>query len=122
VANPQPPHPRSIPIVVGGHSPAAARRAARRGDGYFFPGDLSSTIRSEGETDALKEMLEVMRRECEAIGRDPTEIEITVGASGGTQESIEQLVALGVSRIVIGAPVLDKLERRLSNFDWMLNP
>jgi len=122
VANPQPPHPRSIPIVVGGHSPAAARRAARRGDGYFFPGDLSSTIRSEGETDALKEMLEVMRRECEAIGRDPAEIEITVGASGGTQESIEQLAAMGVNRIVIGAPVLDKLERRLSNFDWMLNP
>jgi len=122
VANPQPPTPRSIPIVVGGHSPAAARRAARRGDGYFFPGDLSSTIRSEGETDALKEMLDIMRRECELIGRDPAEIEITVGASGGTQDSIEQLAAMGVDRIVIGAPVLDKLERRLSNFDWMLNP
>lgn len=121
VSNPQPPTPRSIPIVVGGHSATAARRAARRGDGYFFPGSLSSEINSGGDAGALAKMLDVIKQECEEIGRDPAEIEITVGASGGTQESIEELAALGVHRVVIGAPAADKLERRLGNFEWLLS-
>ena len=36
-SNPRPVQPGGVPIVVGGHSAPAARRAARLGDG-FFPG------------------------------------------------------------------------------------
>ena len=34
-SNPKPAQPDGVPILVGGHSAAAARRAGRLGDGYF---------------------------------------------------------------------------------------
>ena len=43
----------SVPIVIGGHSPAAAKRAGRLGDG-FFPG--------KGSNEELAELFEIMRR------------------------------------------------------------
>ena len=45
-----PPVNGTIPIVIGGHTPAAARRAGRRGDG-FFPG--SGTIEELTELFAI---------------------------------------------------------------------
>src|SRR5690242_17508373 len=52
----------AVPIIVGGHSEAAARRAGRLGDG-FFP-----SIGAQVDTMPL---LEVVRRSAEAAGRDP---------------------------------------------------
>jgi alkanesulfonate monooxygenase SsuD/methylene tetrahydromethanopterin reductase-like flavin-dependent oxidoreductase (luciferase family) len=50
----------TIPVVVGGHSKPAARRAGRFGDG-FFPADPRK----------LPELLPVMRAAAEEAGRDP---------------------------------------------------
>ena len=86
------PHDGSPPIVVGGHSHAAARRAGRLGDG-FFP----------GRQEILGELIETMRTMAELAGRDPDAIEITTGAAM-SPEKRQALVELGVSRMVFPPP------------------
>jgi probable F420-dependent oxidoreductase len=82
---------RRIPIVLGGHSELAARRAGRLGDG-FFPG------RSKPEEVAA--LLQVMRQAAEDAGRDPAGIELTLGAPPDPA-FVERLLPLGVDRIVL---------------------
>jgi hypothetical protein len=85
----------SVPVVVGGHSPAAARRAGRVGDG-FFPG--------KGDLPAL---LEEVRKSAAEAGRDPDAIEITwsgasvLGGGEGAVDEVGRLAELGVSRLVV---------------------
>lgn len=77
-----------VPIIVGGHSPAAARRAGRLGDGFFpargAPAELFAMAR-----DAARE-----------AGRDPDKLEITVGLPEKL-EDIPALAAMGVSRVLV---------------------
>lgn len=86
----------NIPIVVGGHSKAAARRAGRLGDG-FFPG--------KGDHGELAELIAVMRAGAIEHGRDPDAIEITAGGNGalgrGALDEVKALADLGVSRVII---------------------
>ena len=84
----------SVPIIVGGHSEPAARRAGRLGDG-FFP----------ARHDQLERLLEVMHASAEAAGRDGSSIEVTTGAARDA-EGQARLAALGVSRITIPPPAL----------------
>ena len=83
----------NVPIVVGGHTEAAARRAGRLGDG-FWPG--------RGD---LGHLMGVMRQEAEAHGRDPDDIEVTWAGDLATGEdpvqAAEGLRALGVGRVVV---------------------
>jgi probable F420-dependent oxidoreductase len=83
----------SVPIVIGGHTEAAARRAGRLGDG-FFP--------AKGETEHL---IEVMRDTARDAGRDPDAIEITTGGGDvfgpGALDSVAKLADIGVERIVV---------------------
>ncbi len=95
----------TVPIVVGGHSKRAAQRAARIGDG-FFPGN--------GGLDELEAVFGLMRAECAAIGRDPNEVELT-GSGGGrdldaVSARVEQLQALGVSRVILPPLPGDRLD------------
>ena len=77
-----------IPIVVGGDTLAAARRAGRPGDGYFP---------ARGAPVAL---FDAMRRAAEAAGRNPADIELTVSAPSEPDE-IEALARLGVTRVAV---------------------
>lgn len=88
---PQPVQPGGVPIVVGGHTNAAARRAGRLGDG-FFP--------AQGGVDELPALLDVMKKAAAEAGRDGDAIEVTAGASFDV-EVIKQLADLGVSRLMI---------------------
>jgi probable F420-dependent oxidoreductase len=92
---PQPAQP-NVPIVVGGHSKVAARRAGRLGDG-FFPG--------RGSHEELAELIDLMRTTAVEHGRDPDAIEVTSGGNGalgsGALDEIKQLEDLGVSRVII---------------------
>ena len=94
----------TVPIVIGGHSGRACKRAARLGDG-FFPGS--------GGLDELRQSFDTMRAECESIGRDPAEIELSAGGFGRTLDDmckrVEQLQALGVSRVLTSPLPGDKL-------------
>jgi probable F420-dependent oxidoreductase len=85
---------RRIPIIIGGHTKVAARRAGRLGDG-FFP--------AKGDT---MELMQVMREAAVEAGRDPAAIEMTAGAppevfGEGGAEKLAELEAAGVSRVVI---------------------
>jgi probable F420-dependent oxidoreductase len=84
---PLPPE-RRIPIVVGGDTVAAARRAGRLGDGYF-PARTPSP-----------ELLDEMRRAAEMAGRDPQTVEITVAAPPDVAE-IESLARQGIARVAV---------------------
>ncbi|MBY0400278.1 LLM class F420-dependent oxidoreductase [Myxococcota bacterium] len=90
-SNPKPVQPR-IPIVIGGHTKGAARRAARLGDG-FFP----------ARSDTLAECMTELTAECARIGRDPAEIEITTGCPPKLDE-VKRLEDLGVRRITFPPP------------------
>lgn len=112
-SNPKPIQPGGVPIVVGGHADGAARRAARVADG-FFP--MARGEKSEGER--LTELFQIMGAECERIGRDPSEIEITVGGPIRSLDDVKRYEDLGVSRIVGPPPAFapDDLERGLEQF------
>ena len=86
----------TIPVHVGGHSDAAARRAGRLGDG-FFP--------AIGDHDRLRHLFGVVHRAAEGAGRDPSAIELTTGGKGaigpGALDEVAALAAMGVERVVL---------------------
>ena len=93
--SPRPLHGK-IPVMVGGDSPAAIRRAARLGDGYF-PGvsdapQLAQRIRDLGEAAA-------------AEGRALADIEVSAifAELGDPVAGAERYAELGVSRAMVPA-------------------
>ncbi|HUE08360.1 MAG TPA: LLM class flavin-dependent oxidoreductase, partial [Acidimicrobiales bacterium] len=107
---PRPVRPGGVPIEVGGTSPPAIRRAARRGDGW-----LSLGLRGDRLTGAMRQLTD----EASAAGREPAGIEVTL--SGVTtsatvdRATLEEAAALGARRVVINlgsaelAAALDEL-------------
>ena len=83
----------TVPIIVGGHTDAAARRAGRLGDG-FWPG-----------TGDLDHLLDVMRRSADTHDRDPDAIEVTWAGDLTTGDepmaAAEALAAKGVGRVLV---------------------
>jgi alkanesulfonate monooxygenase SsuD/methylene tetrahydromethanopterin reductase-like flavin-dependent oxidoreductase (luciferase family) len=94
---PKPAQPAGVPIHVGGHSPAAARRAGRFGDG-FFP-----TITDPAK---LREIFATVRDEARKAGRNPEAIEFSAMAAP-KPDSLRALRDAGVSRVVFGPPSSD---------------
>ena len=90
--NPKPAQRGGVPIVIGVHSPAAMRRAARLGDGVFLLGQ---------DPDALGSLLATLFEEAEAVGRPPEDFEITVDAPRD-RASVATYRALGVHRLILG--------------------
>jgi probable F420-dependent oxidoreductase len=94
--SPRPVQP-TIPILVGGDSDVAIRRAARLADGYF-PG--------EGDVDRLAGLIQRVRRAAEDAGRDPDTIEINAMFSTqmtDPEAGVEKFTELGVGRIMVPA-------------------
>jgi probable F420-dependent oxidoreductase len=92
-SNPKPVQKGGVPIVVGGHSDAAARRAARLGDG-FFP--------ALGDRETLTRVFAVLREECAKIGRNPDEIELTTGLGAKIDlDRVKRYEDMGVRRLMI---------------------
>jgi probable F420-dependent oxidoreductase len=82
------PRERRIPIIVGGDTKAAARRAGRLGDGYFPARTPSS------------DLLDEVRAAARDAGRDPSAVEITVAAPADVAE-IEALESRGIARVAV---------------------
>ncbi|MBW2386389.1 MAG: LLM class F420-dependent oxidoreductase [Deltaproteobacteria bacterium] len=94
-SQPKPVQPGGIPIVVGGHVEGAARRAARVGDGFFpAAGDFPT-------------LFAAVRDECEKIGRNPDEIELTAGGPVRSLDDLKRYQDLGISRLIIPPPGFD---------------
>lgn len=98
-----------VPIHVGGHSSAAARRAGRYGDG-FQPLGL--------DDEALDERVREMRLAATAAGREPDAIELSIGARLGTVSAsdVERASARGVHRLVLstGTSDLEAIKEEMS--------
>lgn len=92
----------TVPIVIGGDSKVAARRAGRLGDGYF------------PARGAPVELFDEVRRSAEEHGRDPDAIELTA-AMPADLDDVPKLAALGVSRLVVPVSDLAGLDMAISS-------
>jgi probable F420-dependent oxidoreductase len=93
-----------LPIHVGGSSTAAARRAGRRGDGFFPGGRLAPAERAA--------QIELMHTTARAEGRDPKVLEYTRWGSIDIERSgVEALAAQGVDRLVVSPASTDLKEQ-----------
>jgi probable F420-dependent oxidoreductase len=100
-AHPRP--QRSIPIVVGGHTPPAYRRAVEQANGWYgFALGLSGTARSLPHSlTGISEALQRYDRP-QALGK--LEISVTPPPGTITLERARQYADLGVDRLIILPP------------------
>jgi len=84
----QSPHP---PVIIGGESPAALRRAARH-DGWIGLGQTPQSVRVPVET------LHTLRQGTEGQGRP---FSVTVGGSVTDDADVEAYAAAGVDRLIV---------------------
>jgi probable F420-dependent oxidoreductase len=97
-AHPRPTRPGGVPLVFGGHSPAAFRRAVSRGHGWY------GFFLSLDETAAA---LERLRAAGEEVERGPglPRLEITVTPKGRlAPDLVRRFADLGVDRLVLLPP------------------
>jgi probable F420-dependent oxidoreductase len=104
ICSPKPVAGQHLPIHIGGHSKAAARRAGRFGHGFQPLGVAGAQ---------LDGLLVLMRDEATAAGRDPADIEVSLGHSVTKidAERAERLVAQGADRLVLAMPPITDLEQ-----------
>ncbi len=96
--SPRPQRAQGVPILIGGSTPAAARRAGLRGNGWFpyviSPGDFATRVAE----------LRAVAREA---GRNPEEIEITVwpGSFDFSRtfdlDLVKQYAEHGIARLIV---------------------
>jgi len=102
---PKPYGATTLPIHVGGSSPAAARRAGRRGEGYFPGGRLTAAERAS--------QIEIMRTAAVQAGRDPDVLEYTRwGSIDMSADDVDAHARNGTARLVVGVTSLDPREQR----------
>jgi len=100
---PKPVRPGGVPLHIGGHSEAAARRAGRLGDGFqplgLSPADLVLRV---GQ----------MREAAEAAGRDPDAIELSVSGylPTTTEEEVAAAADAGIDRMLLSTSMSQDLE------------
>jgi probable F420-dependent oxidoreductase len=93
-----------MPVLVGGHSRAALRRAGRIGDGWLAQQSLD-----ELDPDELVAGISTMRAAAAAAGRDSGALELVlriVGSAGRGDDvagELPRLAAAGVSEIIVDA-------------------
>jgi len=102
VSSPKPVASGGVPIMIGGHSEAAARRAGRYGD-EFYP---HWSTRGPDET-ALAELKLVIARAAEQAGRDPDCVGLTLTSTSDAKTALstaEFCAGLGAERVVVLPP------------------
>jgi len=99
---------RKIPVLIGGGGEKKTLRlVARHADIWHGFGDLATVERKIG----------ILRQHCAEIGRDPAEIEISIGVSGPPEELGPQLLKLGATLFTISSGGPDYDLTKLS--DWI---
>ncbi|MDF3303807.1 LLM class F420-dependent oxidoreductase [Rhodococcus sp. T2V] len=93
---PKPQRDSGVPLFIGGHSPAAARRAGRLGDG-FQPLGLAGAD--------LDRAIARMRAAAAGAGRDPADVELVLGATLPRldEAKLDRSRDLGANRLVLSA-------------------
>jgi alkanesulfonate monooxygenase SsuD/methylene tetrahydromethanopterin reductase-like flavin-dependent oxidoreductase (luciferase family) len=86
---------RRIPIVLGGNSDAALRRAAAWGDGWYgFNVD---------DVPAAAERIATLQALCREADRDPDELRLAVALRDPQRSDVAALAELGVDELVVVA-------------------
>lgn len=109
-SNPKPVR-STVPVVVGGHSRAAAERAGRLGDGFApLGGDIP-------------ELIDIMRQTAADVGRDANAIEITATHDGLKRGDPEEPLGLlrdwGVDRLLLPAHRLARGDVAENCLQWV---
>lgn len=101
---PKPVAAERLPIHIGGHSRAAARRAGRFGDGFQPLGVAGAQLAS---------LIALMHEEASAAGRDPTALEVSLGhmVTKIDAERAGSLIDQGADRIVLAMPPTGDIEQ-----------
>ncbi len=101
---PKPVARERLPIHIGGHSKAAARRAGRLGDGFQPLGVAGPELES---------LIALMRAEAESAGRDPAALEISLGHTVARVDAdrAARLAEQGADRLVLSMPPTTEIER-----------
>lgn len=99
---PKPLQRPSIPIYVGGTSPAALRRAALMGDGWMahrsnISWDEGSSVAHASDYTELSDQITTIRRHREETGRD--ELPFDIRAFAGSLDDIARCEELGVTGV-----------------------
>ena len=97
----------TVPVIVGGHSLAAARRAGRLGDG-FFPARGASA-----------DLIGLAKQSAEEAGRDPAALEITTSMPESLAD-IADLAAIGVDRVLVPVTAMAGMATAIANPDQAL--
>jgi probable F420-dependent oxidoreductase len=91
--NPKPVRSRRIPIVVGGNSDAALRRAAAWGDGWYG-------FNLDGVAEVRKRITKLDEL-CAGLNRDRSELRLAVALRSPSVEDCEELAVLGIDELVL---------------------
>jgi probable F420-dependent oxidoreductase len=87
------PFQKPLPLLVGGESDAALRRAARLGDGWIGMG---------ADIDRAAGFIDKLRRYEEQVDRPDTRCTITIGGPAALDPAtVERYAALGVDRLIV---------------------
>jgi len=108
---------RRIPLLVGGHSDAALRRAVLKGDGWMHAG-------SDGdELDRLLTRLAQIRK-AEGDTRDDFEVHV-ISFDAYTPDGVKRLEEKGVTDAIVGfripyivGPDTEPLSKKIDNLKW----
>lgn len=92
--NPKPLRGGRLPVVVGGDSDAALRRAVTLADGWYGFGVPAADVPAR---------VAVLAEECARHGRAFDELTVAVALSDGTPEHLPALGAAGVTELVVVA-------------------
>ena len=106
--DPKPVQPDGIPMIIGGHSPAGFRRAAKYGQGWYgFQLNLEQTAAMKSE----------LNRALEDQGRSWDEFELIITPPYGiTKDQVQAYQDLGVDRLIVhlGSQKPDRIDQRLN--------
>jgi hypothetical protein len=108
------------PILVGGHSIPALRRAARLGDGWIAAG---------GELESIKEMIDKINDFRKEYGRDHLPFEFqAMTAEAYSADGIKRLEDIGVNEVLVAfrdvyaSEADDKtVEEKIGMMTWYAN-
>ena len=78
----------SVPLIIGGHSKAAAQRAGRLADG-FFPARGAS-----------EELIAIVHEAARGAGRDPKDVEITASLPDNLDD-LPEMAKRGIRRVLV---------------------
>ena len=98
-------HPTPIqdpfPVIIGGTKGKAFERTAKYGNGWFAP---------TASVEQTAPLIEQLNKACDAVGRDPKEIEITAMWMANAEDlsDVERYAEIGVDRLIAPVPALGK--------------